>query len=54
MNHELEELGFQIIGQAHVPQQDFTLPNKKHLRKREEMSGEPKGRSDCVVTVFST
>jgi hypothetical protein len=51
LNHELEQLGFQILGHAHVPQQDFTLPNKKNLRKREENPGEPKGRSDCVVTV---
>ena len=46
---EMKRLGFNILGDAHVPQKDFVLPRGK---KNKESRGQgQKGSSDCVVTI---
>ena len=43
------ETGYEILGQAHVPQRDFILP--KGNKKPKSKTIERKGRDQCVVTI---
>jgi hypothetical protein len=48
LQHEMESLGYKVIGSAHVPQRNFILPSSK---KRKKNKAERDGSSDCVVTI---
>jgi hypothetical protein len=50
----LRAQGFRLVDQAHVPQQNFTLPRGNKKGGRSKSTGQPKGRSDCVVTLVET
>jgi SAM-dependent methyltransferase len=41
--------GYQVLGQAHVPQRDFVLPKGK--KKKDTKDVERNGRNQCVITI---
>jgi tRNA G10 N-methylase Trm11 len=42
--------GFEVLGQAHVPQRDFSLPKGKKKRQSDD-EVERNGRNRCVITI---
>lgn len=43
--------GFQVLGQAHVPQREFKLPKGKKKHKPDNAEEARNGRNRCVVTI---
>jgi len=54
---DIHRHGYRVLGHAHVPQQNFTLPKGTRKRRRGDDSDSipnRKGRSDCTITIVKT
>lgn len=59
---QLQKIGYRVLGQAHIPQRNFDLPQSEKKKKKKgadenQTQQRPqvrKGRSDCIITIAET